>query len=400
MNTPLCAQPSSPSETWTWDVFCHVIDNFGDVGVCWRLCRDLAERGHRVRLWVDDASALSWMAPEGHPRVQVLPWNIQNLASMKAPADVVVEAFGCAIPEAFKDRMAESARPAVWINLEYFSAEAYVERSHGLPSPQRTAKGHGLDKWFFYPGLTQRTGGLLREPDLAERRARFDRDAWLQTLGVRRRPQERVVSLFCYPGAPVNALVTALRKAFSMAPSDEPILILAAPGAAQEMLAHEPLGAAAATGSDTGTALRWHALPWLSQREFDHLLWSADLNFVRGEDSLVRAMWAQVPFVWQIYPQHDGVHADKLQAFLTHMCQGVDRPLAQSIQRLMLQWNGLPFGQAAPADPPIQGLPPLRAWQTAIQKWVQTLMTQQDLTSQLTAFVRQRRTRVAVDENP
>ncbi|MEO7887531.1 MAG: elongation factor P maturation arginine rhamnosyltransferase EarP, partial [Polaromonas sp.] len=42
-----------------WDIFCKVIDNFGDIGVCWRLAADLASRGHKVRLWVDDASALA-----------------------------------------------------------------------------------------------------------------------------------------------------------------------------------------------------------------------------------------------------------------------------------------------------------------------------------------------------
>ena len=57
-----------------WDIFCKVIDNHGDIGVCWRLATQLAARGHEVRLWVDDAAALDWMAPGGHDRVQVLAW--------------------------------------------------------------------------------------------------------------------------------------------------------------------------------------------------------------------------------------------------------------------------------------------------------------------------------------
>ena len=55
----------------SWDIFCQVIDNFGDIGVCWRLAADLAARGHQVRLWVDDASALHWMAPQGAAGVEV-----------------------------------------------------------------------------------------------------------------------------------------------------------------------------------------------------------------------------------------------------------------------------------------------------------------------------------------
>ncbi len=39
----------------TCDIFCAVVDNYGDIGVCWRLARQLAhEHGMTVRLWVDD----------------------------------------------------------------------------------------------------------------------------------------------------------------------------------------------------------------------------------------------------------------------------------------------------------------------------------------------------------
>ena len=58
-----------------WDIFCTVIDNHGDLGVCWRLTRQLRDAGQRVRLWVDDASALAWMAPNAHqePGIEVRP---------------------------------------------------------------------------------------------------------------------------------------------------------------------------------------------------------------------------------------------------------------------------------------------------------------------------------------
>ena len=125
-----------------WDLFCRVIDNFGDIGVCWRLAADLAARGDTVRLWVDDARALAWMAPQGAPRVEVHAWAESAQAE---PAEVVVEAFGCDPPEAFVARMAARTAPPRWINLEYLSAEPYVERSHRLPSPQLAGPGRGDD---------------------------------------------------------------------------------------------------------------------------------------------------------------------------------------------------------------------------------------------------------------
>ena len=158
-----------------WDIFCTVIDNHGDLGVCWRLTRQLRDVGQRVRLWVDDASALRWMAPNGHrePGVEMRPWTDASQASTLQtlpPADVWVEAFGCEIPETFVVHgVATRTQQPAWINLEYLSAEDWVPRMHGLPSPIMSGPAKGWTKKFFYPGFTKGTGGLLRETDLLAR---------------------------------------------------------------------------------------------------------------------------------------------------------------------------------------------------------------------------------------
>lgn len=329
-----------------WDLFCRVVDNHGDVGVCWRLAHDLASRGQAVRLVIDDASALDWMAPGGAAGVQVLPW-----PGPDEPADVVIEAFGCDPPVAYVDAMARRAAPPVWINLEYLSAEAYVERSHGLPSPQR----NGLVKWFYYPGFTPRTGGLLREPGLLDARAAFDRSAWLAGHGITLQPGERVVTLFCYDNAAVPALLADLARA--------PTLLLLTRGHAQRQVDQAPPGV---------RALR---LPWLSQPDFDRLLWAGDINFVRGEDSLLRALWAGAPFVWQAYPQHDGAHAAKVEAMLAE----VSAP--SGVSALWRAWNGI---GTAPGGWP--GLPAPEPWSTAVLAWRQRLLGQADLGTALLAY--------------
>ena len=168
-----------------WDVFCRVIDNFGDIGVCWRLATQLAGQGQRVRLWVDDASALQWMAPEGCPGVELRAWGSPPPGPEEPAPDVMLEAFGCDIAPEFiaysayqsSTRGQKHPKP-VWINLEYLSAESYVERHHKLSSLLSSGPGAGWTRWFFYPGFTPGTGGLLREPGLMERRKAFDRNAW------------------------------------------------------------------------------------------------------------------------------------------------------------------------------------------------------------------------------
>jgi uncharacterized repeat protein (TIGR03837 family) len=350
-----------------WDLFCRVIDNFGDIGVCWRLAADLGTRGQQVRLWIDDPSALAWMAPQGAANVQLQSWAAGT--PMPEPGDVVIEAFGCDPPAAFVAHMARRERPPLWINLEYLSAEDYVRRNHGLRSPQLSGPGCGLDKWFFYPGFQPGTGGLMREPGLMDRRRRFDGRAWLRSKALMPQAGERLISLFCYASAPVAALLQAL--------GDAPTLLLVTPGAASQAL---QLALALQLAPPT---LRCIDLPWLTQTDFDRLLWACDLNFVRGEDSLVRAMWAGAPFVWQIYPQHDAAHALKLEALLERFLGGAAPGVHAGVRATWQAWNGLASWPAK--------MPALAPWAHQARRWRDGLLAQPDLTTQLLGFVSERR---------
>jgi uncharacterized repeat protein (TIGR03837 family) len=310
-----------------WDIFCKVIDNHGDAGVCWRVAAELAARGETVRLWMDDSSMLAWMAPQGAPGVQVLAW--RDPIPVLEPGDVVVEAFGCDPPPDFVARMAARTPAPAWLNLEYLSAEPYVERSHGLASPVMHGPGAGLAKRFFYPGFTPRTGGLLRELDLPARRAAFDRAAWLRRFGIT--PDEPVLSLFCYEPRALPQLLDQLAR------RDRATHLLVTAGRAA--------AAVRALGAQDSGSLRLHWLPLLDQRAYDELLWSCQLNFVRGEDSIVRGLLAGAPLVWQVYPQHDLAHHAKLQAFLAWLQPPAD------LRDFFLAWNEVTSGPLPPVDP-------------------------------------------------
>jgi uncharacterized repeat protein (TIGR03837 family) len=354
-----------------WDIFCKVIDNFGDIGVCWRLAADLAARGERVRLWVDDPSALLWMAPARHPRIEVRAWQPPIQTQNLEPSQILVEAFGCEIDAefiaAYAAWVSAAGQNPVWLNLEYLSAEAFVARSHGLPSPVMRGPGAGLSKHFFYPGFTVKTGGLLREPALSERLARFDRTQWLAAQGLVVGTAQ-LMSLFCYEPPALDALLQQLANL------EKPTRLLVTAGratqAVQAIIKHKnevkPLW------NNLGQ-LSFSYLPLLGHEDFDHLLWACDLNFVRGEDSLVRAIWANKPFVWQIYPQEDGAHAAKLEAFLALL------PLSESWRAFHRVWNGL-----RPAPLPALDL---AHWQAGATQLKASQTKQIDLVTQLMGFV-------------
>lgn len=325
---------------WHWDIFCKVIDNYGDIGTCWRLARQLAgEHAIAVRLWVDDLQTFARLCPTISVNTSVqsadgveIRWWTAHIPDV-TPADVVIEAFGCTLPDNYVAAMARRDVSAIWINLEYLSAESWVEECHSLPSPQSMP---GLRKYFFFPGFTPQTGGLIRERGLLEERSAYDElasQAFWRELGIPTTANDELrISLFCYQ----NDALPALLDTWAAGPA--PIRLMAAEGTATDQVSNWLGQRIIPNGTCQKGALIVHSLPFLPQPRFDRLLWTCDLNFVRGEDSFVRAQWAQRPFVWHIYPQARNVHLTKLDAFLSRYLHQFPKP--DAVRAFWRAWNG------------------------------------------------------------
>ena len=371
----------------TLAIFCKVVDNFGDIGICWRLARQFhREHGIAVTLWVDDLASFRRIWPgvsvdageQVVDGVRVLRWRDQEGAYAPADvADIVIEFFGVDIPPGYVAAMAQCEPRPVWINYEGLSAEEWVEGCHALPSMHPRLK---LTKHFFFPGFTDKTGGLLRERDLLDARDRFQADAaaradFLARLGVGKDEMAALtVSLFCYPHAPVAALFAAWQA------GDRPVTCLVPQGVAHEQVAAFVGAGAVATHGN----LTVRTIPFLSQDDYDRLLWACDVNFVRGEDSWVRAQWAGRPFIWHIYPQDENLHHVKLRAFLQKYAENLD-----SLIDFSLRWNGVEGD--APADWPAlwtslqASLPTIRSRDA---EWQARMSANGDLVRNLLDFAR------------
>jgi len=326
------------------DIFCNVIDNYGDIGVCWRLARQLVkEHGLAVRLWVDDLSSFARLCPEADPAterqkcrgVEVRLWS--KLFPEVQPAELVIEAFACKMPQSYIEAMAEQQRKPVWLNLEYLSAEEWVESHHKLPSPQPTLP---LTKYFFFPGFTGKTGGLLLEHDLLSRRDDFQnkaalQDAFWESVGMEPPAADTLkISLFAYENAALEGLFDV------WASGSQTVLCLVPEGRILPQVGKYFRDAAPCSGKAYARGkLQVRVLSFFEQERYDELLWACDVNFVRGEDSCVRAQWAGRPFVWQIYPQHDAVHLKKLEAFLTLYSKQLGDSAGQAVRGLWNSWN-------------------------------------------------------------
>ncbi len=382
--SPAPSMPAAPPPDW--DIFCNVVDNYGDIGVCWRLARQLAAEQHlSVRLWVDDLQSFHPLCPDVDTQmpvqmiagVEVRHWQA-NFPEL-APGSVVIEAFGCQLPECFVTAMVQREPQPVWINLEYLSAEQWVVGCHTLSSPHPRLP---LVKYFYFPGFSSDTGGLLRESDLRSRKQAFETsparqlEFW-QSLGFPPPPNDALkVSLFAYE----NPAITDLLQAWEV--SAMPVCCLlplsrALPVA--EAFCGHPLKAGDLVQRGS---LQLRIIPFVEQTRYDLLLWACDLNFVRGEDSFVRAQWAEKPMVWHIYPQEENVHLAKLDGFLDVYCAGLPNASQHVIREFWHAWNG---GQRKPVH-----------WQDFVahlddlnkhaNQWAEKLEKQEDLSSSLVRF--------------
>lgn len=330
------------AEAW---VFVRVIDNFGDVGVGWRLSCLLAEYlCLRVRLWIDDVKALDTLVPEREgylPNVMVEVWQDEQLMQRQLAEAIdpvlVIETFGCTLPDAVRARM--SRCQPLWLNWEYLTAEDWALDLHAMPSLQ----ADGLKKYFWFMGMDAASGGLLREKDYLTKRAVFRQQpqlqqAFRQQYGLPEQHKGQLWLVFayaseCWPqwlnmwqqdGTPVTLwlaggqVVESLRAA-SIVPTDA----LREDGAIYEL--------------DNVTLVR---IPFVPQAAFDQLLWLADAAIVRGEDSFVRALWAGLPFFWHIYRQNENAHMQKLHAFWAKATTGWPVELQRAFMALSDDLNG------------------------------------------------------------
>ena len=377
-----------------WDVFCSVVDNYGDAGVAWRLARQLVAEHHReARLFVDALPVLSRIAPDVDPSrerqtvqgVDIMRWGgTHGPMPATSPGQAVIEAFGCGLPPSYLDAMSVLPAAPVWINLEYLSAESWIEGCHGLASRHPRLS---LQRHFYFPGFTARSGGLLREAGLLSRRDAFQtepgaRDTLWRSLGITPRQGALKISLFCYPNRHLPALLDA------WADGDVPVCCVVPEGVAAGELDRWTGGAVPHPGQVLARGrLSLAGIPFVAQDVYDRLLWACDLNLVRGEDSFVRALWAARPFVWQPYPQAGDAQLAKLDAFLERYTHGMPQASGASFDAWHRAWND-PADRGASVTPIWDAFAgELAAMSPHARQWTAELAAQPDLTARLVRMV-------------
>jgi uncharacterized repeat protein (TIGR03837 family) len=302
--------------------------------------------------------------------IEVLPWSAaESPAVLASVGDVVIEAFACHLPKPYIEAMVQkpfeklSTKQSIWINLEYLTAEAWADEMHLMPSPQN----NGLNKYFYFPGFTPKTGGVLLGNWDEVTSNSLNIPLSLSSAFESCRPASKKISVFNYKQAPLDAWLDSVNQA-ALAHGEMVDVLLCAD---QNVSA-----ATQAAFSSTDAAVKLIQLPFIPQEDYDYLLSVCDINLVRGEDSFVRAQWAGKPFIWDIYPQSDLAHEVKLNAFLERYFETASAQLRPT---------GVSAMQWAPAS---DWWPHLSAWTKHSEDWRQKLMGLGHLEGKILDFVK------------
>ena len=282
------------------DIFCQVIDNYGDVGVAYRLAREFKRvyPNKKLRFIINQMEELNLIKKS--EEIEIITY--QDISKIENSADLIIESFGCEIPKEYMDRALKNSK--LIINLAYFSAEDWVDDFH----LQESFLGENLKKYFFIPGLSKKSGGILLDNEFLERKKKVTKNKgyYLKKIGINEK-YDLIGSVFSYEKN-FDFLIEELKKL------DKKILLLILSEKTQKNFIKY---------FDNGNnydKIKFVKLPFFTYDKYEELLALCDFNLVRGEDSFVRALLLGKPFLWHIYPQDENTHIKKLESFLEKYC--------------------------------------------------------------------------------
>ncbi|MDO4506126.1 MAG: elongation factor P maturation arginine rhamnosyltransferase EarP [Spirochaetales bacterium] len=308
-------------------VLCSVIDNYGDIGFVYRLCRRLGEISKDIKLRVvcDNLKSFAFMNSGIDPEKpvqefsgwKIYDWNDAELctkAFTEEEPQFILQCFQCKLPEWLEEILYEGKLKgsAYILNVEYLTAEEWADGFHKLRSGTRSVQ---VKKSFFMPGFTKKTGGLVLDGNF--RKCIADKSHAISKASERLNDEQKKILcgsdhfkilVFSYPRN-FNFLVEAINSFSDF--SEKKVHVFLAKGISSAPFIK--------SCQEVGSTFEYSELPALEQEQWDALLCSMDFNFIRGEDSFSRASLSGIPFVWHVYVQDEEFQLVKLNAFFERL---------------------------------------------------------------------------------
>ena len=303
------------------DIFCEIIDNFGDIGVVYRVAKEFKKIYNeeiKIRVFLnrlDEFLALNKRAKNiGYQNIDGIEYITNEYLTKNictfSPANVIIEAFGCNILQEYLEKAKEQS--SLLINLEYLSGESWIESVHLMESPIGAKK---LRKYFFMPGFKENTGGVIVDSLFLDRKLKVQTNKEYYLNKYLRDLKDKdyfIGTIFSYEKNFIPLLNVLFKNS-----KNNCLLVLGEKS--QESIKAILLDLKFIESSKNVfdfKNIKIKFLPFLEQEEYEELINLVDYNFVRGEDSFVRSLLTGKPFIWHIYLQEEMAHMDKIDGFI------------------------------------------------------------------------------------
>ena len=291
------------------DIFCNVIDNFGDAGVVYRFAKELKkkEEQKKIRIFLNRYDEFAAINPKidinkNSQLIDGIFYLLRESSDLEniIPAVIIIETFGCDINELYLEKI--NKKTAI-LNLEYLSAESWVEDYHKM---QSFTSNPNIKKYFFMPGFTEKTGGLIINSDKKEKSRDILKEYYSGEL-----ENKKIGTIFSYEHNFENLIedIFKLKNQYLL-------LIMGEKSKESFKISIDKEFIQLEEGYFKKDNLEILFMPFVTQEKYDEIISVTDFNFVRGEESLARAALSGIPFIWHAYLQEDMVHMDKVEAFL------------------------------------------------------------------------------------
>ena len=309
------------------DIFCEIIDNFGDIGVVYRISKELKKIFQNVRIRIvlnrlEEFKAINKKVKDTDYQeidglICVTEKYVKENIETFGVSDVFIEAFGCNVSEEYVKQAKENSK--LWINLEYLSGEKWIEDFHLCES---LIDSKTLKKIFFMPGFSEKSGGVIIDSGFLERMkyGKENRDEVFKKYFKDFDLKDKFIgTVFSYEKNFENLLETLKNY------EKETVLLLM--GEKTQKSFSEILKKNLT--EDYGNIVKYGKITMIysdffSQEEYEEIISASDFNFTRGEDSFVRGIILGKPFMWHIYLQEEKAHMDKIKAFTERFKESVE----------------------------------------------------------------------------
>ncbi len=309
------------------DIFCEIIDNFGDIGVVYRVSKELKKIFQNVRIIIvlnrlEEFKAINKRVKDVDYQeidglIYITEKYLEDNIDSFGTADIFIEAFGCNVFEGYIKKAKESSK--LWINLEYLSGEKWIEDFHLQES---LIDSKTLKKIFYMPGFSEKSGGVIIDSSFLERKE----------YGAENR--EKVLEKY-FPNCDFNNKLVG--TIFSYERNFENLLDVLKDYGKETFLilmgekTHKSFSEILQKKltENFGKIVKYDKITmlyadFLSQEEYEEVISAVDFNFTRGEDSFVRGILLGKPFMWHIYLQEEKAHMDKIKAFTERFKESVN----------------------------------------------------------------------------